>query len=292
MNLLTFKTLWGYPDTDSEESLEAACGMAVDAGFDGIEGQIPADGCLRDSLAASLEETGLHYIAEICTAGSYVPDRSASLDFHLTDLELQLSRLKPLNPMLINCLGGCDRWDVQTSCEFFRRALEIADRYAVKISFETHRGRSLYSPWTTAQILDLVALPVTCDFSHWCVVCEGLGDTEDELIHTVAGHARHIHGRIGYDQGPQVPDPRNIRYRNDLKRHLRWWCWVWEFQSKRGEPLSTLTPEFGPDGYQMINPASNKPFGDLNDFNQWMAECCRAEFTQFVTGSEADSALA
>ena len=280
MELLTFKTLWGYPEPRDAVALERACGQAVAAGFDGVEGPVPLDHQLREAFAESLAEKGLHYIAEVCTAGSYVPERSAAMSRHLADLEDALVRLAPLEPLLVNCLGGCDRWDVATSCEFFQRALALADKYAVAISFETHRGRSLYSPWVTEQILERMTLPLTCDFSHWCVVCEGLGSTEDEMMAYVAGHARHVHGRVGYDQGSQVSDPADPRYREDLQKHLRWWQWIWQAQRERGEVVSTLTPEFGPDGYQMILPATGQPYGSLDSFNAWMAARCRRAFTE------------
>src|SRR5690606_15441968 len=90
MQLMTFKTLWGHPDTDRIESLVAACELAVAAGFDGIEGQIPVEPAVREPFGEALALRGLTYIAEICTAGSYVPDRTASLAHHLADLNGQL----------------------------------------------------------------------------------------------------------------------------------------------------------------------------------------------------------
>ena len=277
MELLTFKTLWGHPDSDRGEGLLSACNLAQAAGFDGIEGQIPLDLPVREQFAEALAARGLAYIAEVCTAGSYVPDRTASLVDHLADLDGQLSRLGPLQPLLVNCIGGCDRWDIATSIEFFQGALALADRHGVSIAFETHRGRSLYSPWE--KILERLALPLTCDFSHWCVVCEGLGASEDALLREVARHAVHIHGRVGYDQGPQVPDPQAPRYAADLERHLRWWRWIWEARNLQGHSHSTLTPEFGPDGYQAVDPVSDRPVGDLNRINQWMAQRCHREFS-------------
>lgn len=279
MQLMTFKTLWGHPDTDRIDSLVTACDRALSAGFDGIEGQIPVDSALGERFAEALAARGLAYIAEVCTAGSYVPDRTASLTDHLADLDGQLRRLGPLKPLLVNCIGGCDRWDIATSVEFFRGALDLAGRHGVAIAFETHRGRSLYSPWVAEKVLERLALPLTCDFSHWCVVCEGLGESEDELLREVARCAVHIHGRVGYDQGPQVPDPQASRYAADLERHLRWWRWIWEARNLQGHSHSTLTPEFGPDGYQAIDPVSDRPVGDLDELNRWLAQRCRAEFT-------------
>ncbi len=292
MELLTFKTLWGHPDNGEAASLNVACRQAAEAGFNGVEGPVPESAEVTESFARALDQRGLAYIAEICTAGSYVPDRTASVTEHLVDLDKQLRRIAPLQPVLVNCLGGCDRWSLESSYAFFQRALELADRYGVRISFETHRGRSLYSPWMAEALLDRITLPLTCDFSHWCVVCEGLGESEYELIQRVAMRAHHIHGRVGFDQGPQVSAPQSSRYREDLERHLLWWRWIWQAQLARGEAITTLTPEFGPDGYQAINPDTDQPIGNLNDINQWMAGRCRAEFNLFVNEPAAAAAKA
>jgi hypothetical protein len=132
------------------------------------------------------------------------------------------------------------------------------------------------------KILERISLPLTCDFSHWCVVCEGLGESEYDLIREVANHAQHIHGRIGFDQGPQVSDPESFLYKADLDRHLLWWSWIWQSQKYRGQNISTLTPEFGPDGYQARNPVNGEPVGNLDRFNLWMANTARNEFEKVM----------
>lgn len=282
MELLTFKTLWGHTDTSCAEALEDACQLALAAGFQGIEGPSPENHQLRDQFTEQLTLFGLEYIAEICTAGRYIPDRNATLRQHLDDLERQLQQIQPLEPLLINCLGGCDRWSLQTSLAFFQEAMTLADKYQLNISFETHRGRCLYSPWSTEKVLEKIPLPLTCDFSHWCVVCEGLGESEDDLMQQVAEHAHHVHGRIGYDQGPQVSDPGSPLYQQDLDKHLGWWRWIWQAQAKKGFSYSTFTPEFGPDGYQMVDPQTLQSVGDLNEINCWMARTASREFTNFA----------
>lgn len=278
MQLQTFKTLWGYPHLDELDSLRSACVLAKADGFDGVEGPIPAEAARAEYFADSLQQYELAYIAEICTAGSYVPDRRASVAQHLQDLQQQLDNLGPMQPLLVNCLGGCDAWSLEESLRFFNDALEIADRVGVRISFETHRGRSLYSPWVTEQLLARQSLPLTCDFSHWCVVCEGLSASEDALLQAVAEHAVHVHGRIGYDQGPQISDLDSALFKDDIARHWQWWQWIWTAQRQRQLSISTFTPEFGPDGYQQRVPQTGEPVGDLRDFNRRMAAMAREQF--------------
>lgn len=275
MKLLTFKTLWGHSG-----SLSDAAVLARAAGFSGLEA--PArDGSTQylASLEQTLEQHGFDWIQEICTAGSYVPRRDASPAEHLEDLEAQIMLGKALKPRFLNVMAGCDAWPVAHSIEFFKAALDIADRHGVLCSFETHRGRSFYCPWNTADIL--LALPdlkLTCDFSHWVVVSERLMDSEWDAIELAAQHAHHVHGRVGYDQGPQVPHPAAPEYVEALASHQRCWEAIWTDQTRRGYLETTMTPEFGPDGYLHHLPFTNAPIADLWEINRWIAATEQVHF--------------
>lgn len=267
MQLTLFKTLWGHQD-----SLAEAISQAVAAGFNGIEGPAPAEPDVAAQFRDQLNDAGLDYIAEISTAGSYVPERHASLQQHLDSFVRKLEQSLTLQPLFVTCLGGCDAWLEAQSIEFYARAMEQADAAKIEVSFETHRSRSLFNPWVTERILQsLPEMQITCDFSHWCVVCERLMDAEIATIETIAPRARHIHARVGYDQGPQVPHPGAPEYEPALRSHQRCWELIWQAQQARGFAVSTVTPEFGPDGYLHEAPFSRQPVADLWDLNQWIA---------------------
>jgi hypothetical protein len=160
--------------------------------------------------------------------------------------------------------------------------MSIVEDRGVVVSFETHRSRSFLNPWTTRDILrQLPALKLTCDFSHWCVVCERLVDTEPDVIALCAERAHHVHARVGYDQGAQVPHPAAPEYREALEAHERWWTQIWRSQAQRGTSVSTMTPEFGPDGYLHCLPFTGAPVADLGQINTWMAERQRRRFAEW-----------
>ena len=208
-----------------------------------------------------------------------MPRRDASVAEHLEDLETQLRDGRALGAEFANVMGGCDAWPLEDSVRFFAEAHEIAERVGVTASFETHRGRSFFNPWTTVAVLDRVpTLPVTCDFSHWAVVCERLPDSEWDCIERVAEQTLHVHARVGYDQGPQVPHPGAPEYATALASHQRCWEAVWQAQRRRGLPQTTLTPEFGPDGYLHTLPFTHAPVADLWDLNRWIGDCQQRHF--------------
>ena len=147
MRLQVFKPLWGHTS-----SFEVAVREAVDAGFDGIEGAAPESVNDSQTWRAALAEYDLHYIAEICTGGTYVPNRDATLQQHLDDFDRKLEQSLRLDPLFVNCLGGLDAWPEEESFDFFAQAIEIAERAGALVSFETHRGRSFFNPWVTDRI--------------------------------------------------------------------------------------------------------------------------------------------
>jgi sugar phosphate isomerase/epimerase len=278
MELHVFKTLWG--ETGSLDDALDACRKHE---FDGIEGQVPAGASDRREFRAKLADAGLDYIAEICTTGSYVPERRASPEAHLESMRRQGEAALECRPLFLTIVAGCDAWSLRQSVDFLGEAAALADRLGVAASFETHRGRSLCNPWTTRDILEqLPDLKLTCDYSHWCVVCERLIDTEPEVLELCARRAHHIHARVGYDQGPQVPHPAAAEYGGALEAHERWWMQIWRSQVGRGAAVSTLTPEFGPDGYMHCLPFTAAPVADPWQINTWMAERQRRRFEEWV----------
>ncbi len=277
MDLQIFKTLWGF-----EGPLDAAIGEAVEANFHGIEGPAPTDLNQAKRFNECLCESGLQYIAEITTAGSYVPNRRASLQDHLDDFEKKLEKSLLLNPIFITCLGGCDAWPEEESLLFFEKAIGLAESENIIVSFETHRSRSLFTPWVTDRIVKaLPHIKLTCDFSHWCVVCERLMDSELDVLERISKNAHHIHARVGYEQGPQVPHPGAPEYQYATRAHQRWWEMIWQAHERQGKHTATLTPEFGPDGYLHHAPFTNVPVADLWDLNRWMAEEERHHFAKW-----------
>jgi len=287
MQLEVYKTLWGH--TGSVD--QAAC-LAREAGFQGLEAPAPAleDSQARADLATALDAHGLRYIAEICTAGGFVPDRQATPARHLASLQALLERSTELNPVFCNVMGGCDAWPLDMQVDFFGRATELARQSGLLCSFETHRSRSFFNPWITRDVLrQLPDLPVTCDFSHWVVVCERLMDSEWEVILEVAGQAHHIHARVGYDQGPQVPHPAAPEYAEALASHERCWAAIWAAQARRGYATTTLTPEFGPDGYLHTLPFTHMPIADLWQLNRWIGQRQQTVFADWVS-AHADQA--
>jgi len=279
VELQIFKTLWGHTGT-----LALAADQAVAAGFVGLEGNADVPEQRRYELLHALHTRQLAYIQEIVTAGGYVPRRRATVEEHIADVERQLRIGQPLSPRWVTIIGGCDAWTLEQSIRFFGESQEVAARMGIACSFETHRSRSLFNPWATLAILErLPELRLTCDFSHWVVVMERQLDDDWDVVLEVAKHAHHIHARVGYEQGPQVPHPAAPEYLGALVSHQRYWEEIWAIQRDRGYAYTTMTPEFGPDGYLHTLPFSGEPVADLWEINSWMGQNEKMHFEDWLT---------
>jgi len=274
MRLQLFRSLWtnGF-------NLEAALADCHGGTFDGVEGPVPADALSRREFSAKLRAAGVPFIAEITTGGSYVPETKDTAR-HLEDFRRKAETSLECSPVFTTVLAGCDAWPLAQSVDFFGRALDIAVELGVIATFETHRSRSTFNPWTTRDLLEqLPALRLTCDFSHWCCVSERLVlDDEPEILALCAERTHHVHARVGYEQGPQVPHPNAPEYRAALNAHERWWSILWSAGERAGRSTFSMTPEFGPDGYLHTLPFSTTPVANLDEINHWMAQRQRDRF--------------
>lgn len=268
MRLKLFRHLWGL-----EQPWEQAFEQIRAQGYAGIETLLPAPAD-ESRFTDLLTKHELEFIVTVHTRGSSVREDLASL-------RQQSERAARLNGRFVAAQAGSDDFDASDAAEFYAEALKIEAGVGIAIAHETHRGRPLFHPRATARIIErFPALKLVCDFSHWVCVCERLIDDALPVIHRVAEQAHHIHARVGYAQGPQVPDPRVERYRAEVEAHERWWNIVWDSQRRRGMPESTMCPEFGPPPYQQTEPSSGEPLADLAQIVEWQHDRQRRRFAE------------
>jgi Xylose isomerase-like TIM barrel len=283
MKLQFFKALWGHKGSWAEAAQQAA-----EAGFAGLEGALPTDAASRKDFQKALADYGLLHIAEVSTTGYACPMPGSTVDEHLEAFERLLDISLATSPLFVSSMAGNDLWTFSESVRFLTEAYEMVEARDAMVGFETHRSRTLFHPIITRELLkEVPPIELTLDFSHWCVVTERLVlDELPDVLALCAERVLHIQPRVGYDQGPQVPDPRAPEYANALDAHIRWWRAMWAGQKARGFETITMTPEFGPDGYLHLEPFTQKPVGDLWDINTWIAGRLKEEFNAWQAEQE------
>jgi sugar phosphate isomerase/epimerase len=266
MRAKLYKSLWEYvqfvgtPLTIKlDERIESHLERIAQAGYAGIESPLPCKE-QEETFVRLLQEYNLEYIAQVLTSGE-----------HSESFELQARRAAEFHPLKIVSHSAADSMPYEAQLDFFRRALDVEKEIGLQVAHETHRGRAMFTPWNTAKLLrEFDGLKITADFSHWCCVCESLLHNQEEHLTSAIERTIHIHGRIGYAEGPQVSDPRAPEYANELERHVSWWKRIAAAQAERGFDEITFTPEFGPPGYMQLLPYTRQPVVDLWETNLWM----------------------
>jgi hypothetical protein len=265
MKLKLVRHLWGV---DGTHGYHHYLPRWRDVGYEAIEVSIRFVPDRRTFLDF-LQQSGCPWVPQIFSR-DFVP--GGTVREHLDSLRQQIEECLEHRPLFFNAHTGSDAWSVAEAEDFYGAVLEMERRLGVTISHETHRSRYFGNPWTTRPMHERYpALKLTCDFSHWVCVAERLLPDCAEIIQLAAQRCHHLHARVGFEEGPQVSDPRAPEWSRHLAAHEDWWNQIWQAQQARGVAESTLTPEFGPAPYLPLLPFTQAPVTDLADICDWMA---------------------
>lgn len=243
----------------------------AEAGYDATEIYLPARRESTAEIRTIHETAGLRIVSHISTEGG-TPEE------HRKSLESRYLRGIELEPLLINCHTGRDHFSHEDSLRIFEAGEELVAKHGVPLYHETHRGRALFSaPATLALLAVLPSLQLTADLSHWTCVHES--DLSDQPVALAAAMAAtgHLHARVGFDEGPQVSDPRNPVHAPWLALFTSWWKQILQLRRDEGREWFTVTPEFGPSPYMPLRGKFPDPVGDAWEVNHWMLSFLRRE---------------
>jgi hypothetical protein len=276
--LILVRPQWGFRGDVMELLLETSA-----AGMEAVEMQAIPDRKEARRVHDKRRDLGLQWICEVATGDWWVPHPERSDGDHLIDLELAIGAAVDDDALLVSAMIGSDIWPIARSVDVLGRAMDMARTNGVLLGIETHRSRSLHHPMIALEILrQLPQARVTCDFSHWVVSCERLLEGFEEAVELACDRCLHIHSRVGYEQGPQVPHPESPEYKRHWHAHLTWWRRCWLALERRGQQMVTMNPEYGVDGYQHTLPFSGTPVGSLPDCIRWTARHLRLEHRAWV----------
>ena len=247
-------------------------------GYAGIE--IPIAFVMKFGPAAFrelLEAEGMLFIAQVFSSGA--PPTPGNLGFpsaagiehpkdnagNTRDVENhkrvwggQCREAALLKPVLyaINSHTGKDYFSPAEADDLLAFCVALEKELGVTINHETHRARILYSPWPVPRIFDAhPELHYTADLSHFSVVTEtGADDPEVcKVVAQITPRTRHVHARVGFQEGPQVPDPRGPLWAPYMEGYKRWWAAIYAARVAAGAETVSTTPEFGPWMYAWVH---------------------------------------
>ncbi len=263
METLFFCPLWG-----SEHLPFGQFSAKVkEAGYDGVEMSLPQEDDQREDILKVLGDNDLKLIAQ------HWQTHDVDLMTHRSQYEGHLRNLAEAGPLMINSHTGKDFFSLEQNVELLELAASISKETGVKIIHETHRGRFSFAAHITKRFFqEMSDLRIALDVSHWFNVAESFLEDQAEAVDLAIAHTEHIHCRVGFAEGPQIPDPRAPEWGATIDRHLEIWDKIISRARSEGRDHFTVTAEFGPPPYMPIQPLTRTPISDQWAVNVYMKD--------------------
>lgn len=264
--LKIFATNWGFSG-----SLTEFCKKAKDEGYDGVEVWVPSDEKDREAFFNAVAKYDLAY-------GFLAGNSGKTFEAHLADFQFQMERAASYKPIYINCHAGKDFFPYDQNRQFIDFSTQIANKSGIPVYHETHRGRILFAAHLAKDFLQRIPeLRLTLDISHWCCVAESLLENQGEAVNLALSRTDHVHSRVGFEEGPQVSEPRAPEFKKAVDAHFAWWDKIVEQKKQSGATL-TMTTEFGPANYMWTLPYTRQPLANLWEVNAYMMRLWRERY--------------
>ena len=268
--LVIMATDWGF-----RGNKDAFCAAAKKEGYDGIEVWWPDDEKAQDEIFNAVAK---HNLKVAFLSGAWQENATE----HLQTFEKYIRAAafnKRQKPLYINCHSGRDYFSEKENIPFIQFTTQISKEAQLPIYHETHRGRMAFAAQITRNLIKAEpSMRLTLDISHWCVVHESLLDDQAESVKLDLTHTDHIHARVGFQEGPQVNDPRAPEWKTAVDKHFEWWDTVVNRKRKNGERVTFLT-EFGPVDYMPALPYTRQPVADQWAINVHMMQLLRKRYS-------------
>ena len=246
------------------------CEKVVRAGYDGIEYGIDskADVKTLDEIWNVAEKHNLKIIAQ------HYDTYEADFNKHMDLFGAWFDIVRPYPLVKINSQTGKDYFSFDQN----KQLIEVATDSGLNVLHETHRNKFSFAAHITKTYLEKLSdLKITLDISHWVCVAESFLEDQTAAVKLAIERTEHIHARVGYPEGPQIPDPRVPEWEESLHKHLEWWDKVVERKRSENADL-TIAPEFGPYPYMVQLPGTRRSIADQWEVNEFMMNLLKKRY--------------
>jgi hypothetical protein len=271
MEILFFCPRWGSENLSWDDFFS----QVKASGFDGVEMGFPftLSKQEKEAIVNGLKKYNLQVI------GQHWQTIENDFSIHQAVFKDHLYSLASLKPIFINSQTGKDYYTIDQNLLLIEMANQIAKETGVEILHETHRGKWSFAAHITQQYLQRAPhIKITLDISHWCNVAESLLEDQEDAVNTAIQNTYHLHARVGYQEGPQVIDPRAPENEIILSKHLEWWDSLVVLKKEQQTKIFTITPEYGAPPYQQVMPFSKELISSQWDINCWMKDLLKNRY--------------
>ena len=272
MKIKILSPLWGHEHISQEVFLN----KIRLAGYDGFDMWLPTDAELKKQLFDYLQKH------EMCLVTHQHQASGNNFNDFKASFKKQLSICAEPGPLLINSHTGRDYFSLEQNLALIDIASEFSAKNGIIIAHETHRGRIGYSPQMFEQIVAAKKkFVITADFSHWVCVTESFLENFSGILTEAISRTRHVHARVGYEEGPQVPHPKAPEWQYATDHFLAWWDKIVEVNVGLKSAILPFTTEFGPPPYLHTIPFTNEPVANLFEVNCYMKDLLEKRYSRY-----------
>ncbi len=271
MNIKFFCPRWGSENLSWDDFLI----KIKSAGYAGVEYAID-NKITKDELEGVWEKFDIHDLEIIPQHyATYEADFAKHYDTYCAWFE----KIKSFKGVKIDSQTGKDFFNFDQNRSLIDVAVNHTKNTGLEVYHETHRNKFAFAAHVTKEYLQKIpSLKLTLDISHWVNVAESFLEDQQEAVDLAISRTEHIHARVGYPEGPQVPDPRANEWQEALDHHLKWWDKIVKKQLDKNAEI-TITPEFGPYPYMVHLPETNKPITNQWDINIFMVNLLKERYS-------------
>lgn len=238
-----------------------------EAGYQGVEIDLPFDKSQKNEICSLLKDLELDMVAQ------HWETKETDFTQHMEMYKRHLYNLVEAQPLFVNSHTGMDFYSRAQNSALIEMAHKIEEETGIFITHETHRSRFPYAAHACLPYLeDYPFLKLTSDLSHWCCVAESMLENQGHAVKKAIAHTHHIHARVGSSQSPQVIDPRDINYQNELHQFQDWWQSMIKNAVEKKHPFITITPEYGPHPYALYATGTQVPLGNQWEINNFIKD--------------------
>ncbi|GEO10156.1 sugar phosphate isomerase/epimerase [Segetibacter aerophilus] len=272
MTIKILSPLWGHEHLEYKLFLD----KMREAGYDGFDTWVPENSNEKKLLFDYLQKHEMYIVTHQHQAAG------DTFEAFKSSFAKNLKICAEPKPILINSHTGRDYFSLEQNLELIDIAQEFSEKTGITVVHETHRGRVGYSPQMTNEIFQArKEFLLTADFSHWVCVTESMLENFSEILDEAINRSRHIHTRVGFEEGPQVSDPRAEEWAYAVEKFFGWWDRIVAVNEKAGVEIMPVTTEFGPKPYMPSIPFTNAPVADQFEINCYMKDLLHTRYKQY-----------
>jgi sugar phosphate isomerase/epimerase len=247
----------------------------IAAGYDGVEWGIgnAVNEKELDDVWNLADKHNVKIIAQCWDTGE--ADFSKHFDLYCAWFD----KVKSYPMVKIDSQTGRDFFSIEHNSALINEASRFSQVSGIQVTHETHRNKLLFAAHISKGYLERIpGMKITLDASHWVCVAESFLEDQQGAMQLAIERTEHLHARVGYPEGPQVPDPRIPQWQHALNMHVSWWDKAAALK-KADNALLTITPEFGPYPYMVPLPLTGDPICNQWDVNVYMMELLKKRYS-------------